>query len=91
MILKFKPVFESSSLSLCLISAFIFLSKKSLPVFGVVGAGLLSALSTFLFYGFFNYQFIFLHANLLFLESLYNSILSIVLYLILKLIYGEER
>ncbi len=90
-ILKFKPVFEIASLGLALVGGLILLMRKALPVFGVVGVGFISAISTFLFYLLTNYNFIISHASILFLESLYNSVLSVAFYLIFKLIYGEER
>ena len=90
-ILKYKPEFEGASFSLILISLFIFLSRKILPIFSVVVVGFIAVISTVLFYGLSNYHIIILHTKLVFLESLYNAILSIVFYLILKLIHGEER
>ena len=90
-ILKFKPVFESASLGLVLAISPIFLTKKVLPVFGVVGVVFISSISTFLFYLLSNYQFIVSRASILFLEILYNGILGVIFYLIFRLIYGEER
>ncbi len=91
LILKFKPAFESVSLSLVITIMFIFLMRKILPIFPFVSVILISFMSTALFYLFTNYHFVIDGTYVLFFESLYNSILSVLFYLFLKLIYEEER